>query len=326
MLVAFFYGPWALADQPGVELRPVFPGTSIALEDGDVILNEALGVVSGFSRRFGYPNGPYTHAMVFIERPNMGARVVGYDDQGIRVSKSQLILEGNYRLALLRPVVKPKPGALVSAYWELKQRSMKFDYDMVWPAVDSDRTYCVGFVSQLFRLAEPAAVDWFPEPAQRPKDFWSVWAMQKLGFDLSRIVSPNALLSNPHFRLLAEYVAEDDETLLVDKWLRETVLEKVEEFIRDDKLDIAPPNLGSRLALSAISAGMVDGINFANMPAIRQEKFIAVYEFMVRVEERVKRTMRLNDAQTWDETAVKSLTGAVADVLRDKFFVPPATR
>ena len=324
--VAFFYGICAWANQPGAESRPVFPGTSIVLEDGDVILNDGLGIVSSFNRRFGYPAGPYSHATVFIERPNVGWRVVGYDDEGIKVSKPQLVLERNYRLALLRPVVKPPSGALVLAYQELKRRPLKFDYDMAWPTVDSNQTYCVGFISQLFRLAEPSASDWFPQPQKRPNDFWSDWAMQKLGLDISRIASPNSLLTNPHFRLLAEYVVEDDKMLLVEKWVRDTVLEKVEEFLRDDRLDIAPPKPGSRLTLSVAATGMIDGIAFARMPVVRQEKFISVYEFMVRVEERVNRTIRLNEEHAWDEDAVKSLTNSVANAFRDEFFVSPSAR
>lgn len=325
VLLAFFFGSVAWAAGQGIESAPVFPGTSIILEDGDVILNDGLGIISTFNKKFGHPEGPYTHASVFVVLPKAGGRVIGYNDEGIHISKPQGMFSRNYRLALLRPATKPPAGALADAYQALTQRPLKFDYNMAWPSIDSSQTYCVGFISQLFQIASPAMKDFFLPPKERPHDFWSEWTKQNLDFNLSQIASPNIFLSNPNFRLIAEYQS-DDRGDLVNNWIRRVLIDKIEIFIRDARLDIAPPKLGSRLALFAARAGIIDGITFAQMPDSFQDKFISIYEFMVSVELRTKRTMRLNDDHTWDEKAISALTGEVADSFRNEFFISPKAR
>ncbi len=323
LLGAFFYcaSAWAEEAQPNVP-HP-FPGTATILQDGDIILNDGLNIVSSFNRQFGYPLGLYTHASIYIELPKEGGRIIGFNDAGIQVSKPEAMLGRNFRLALLRPRVKPPAGALAAAFQALSGHPLKFDYDMKWPSADSNTTYCAGFISQLFRLAGLAEIDPFPQPAPRAQDYWDGWAQQHLGLQLDRINSPNTPLLNPNFQVLAEY-QEANPRLRHRFWINDATMRRMMDYIRTDQRDVAPPKLGSRLALAAAKAGLVDGVGFIDMPGPRQRVFIAIYEFMLRVEARVKRSMILNEDQTWDEPSIRALTVAVADAYRDEFFVPPS--
>ena len=321
LLVVFFYCTHSYAGEVHSELHPNFPSTAIELQDGDVILNDGLGFISSFNKEFGYPIGPYTHVSVYIEFPGEDPIIVGYTDEGIQISSPGNVLHRNFRLALLRPIAKPPAGALASAFKQLSKQPLKFDYDMKRSKMDGKSTYCVDFVAQLFKLTDPLADDILSQSIERPSDFWSDWAQKHLGLDLSQIISPNALILNPNFQLIAQYESEDMKAH-VDKWIRESIMQKIKAFIRNDHLDIAPPNLGSRLALFAAKKGVIDDVVLAKMPESRQKIFITIYEFMTTVESHVKRTMRLNDAKDWNEKSVRVLTGEVADALHDNFFIP----
>lgn len=321
LLVVFFYCTHSYAGEVHSELHPNFPSTAIELQDGDVILNDGLGFISSFNKEFGYPIGPYTHVSVYIEFSGEDPIIVGYTDEGIQISSPGNVLHRNFRLALLRPIAKPPAGALASAFKQLSKQSLKFDYDMKLSKMNGNSTYCVDFVAQLFKLTDPLADGILSQSIERPSDFWSDWAQKHLGLDLSQIISPNALMLNPHFQLMAQYESEDMRAQ-VNKWIRESIMQKIKAFIRNDHLDIAPPNLGSRLALYAAKKGVLDDVALAKMPESRQKIFITVYEFMTTVESRVKRTMLLNDAHDWNEESVRVLTGEVSDALRDDFFIP----
>ena len=167
LLGAFFYCASAWAEEAQPNGPHPFPGTATTLQDGDIILNDSLNIVSSFNRQFGYPLGLYTHASIYIELPKEGGRIIGFNDAGIQVSKPDAMLRRNFRLALLRPRVKPPAGALAVAFQALSGRPLKFDYDMKWPSADSNTSYCAGFISQLYRLAGLAEIDPFPQPAPR---------------------------------------------------------------------------------------------------------------------------------------------------------------
>lgn len=321
LLGAFFYCVFGWAgDVPG-NTPVVFPGTTIALQDGDIILNDGANTISMFNRQFGYPAGLYTHASVYIELPKEGGKIVGFNDEGIQVSEPAAVLKRNFRLALLRPKNSPAAGALARAFKTLSSRPLKFDYNMQWPSLDSSASYCAGFISQLYRLAGLTESDPFPEPEARPEGFWDAWAEQHLAMRLNQIKSPNAPLFNPHFNLLSEY-QEDNPRLRQRLWINEATLSRMMDYIRLEGRRVAPPKLGSRLILAVARAGLVDGVGFVDMPEPRQKVFISVYEFMLRVEGRVTRTMILNEDQTWDQAAIRALTVAVADAYRDEFFLP----
>jgi hypothetical protein len=252
--------------------------------------------------------------------------MVSFNEQkGAIVFPPENILSPSGYLGLLRPTVKPPVGALATAFEQLAERPLAFDLDMVWPDIDSHRTYCVGFISQLFRLAGLQDSDPYPRPDESARDPSIDWAQKHLGFALNRIVSPNAILSNPHYKLLAQYEAIRP-IRRVKHWITETTLRKMANYVRDDHLAVAPPKLGSRLGLAAIKLGLVEDPLLFNIPEGRAKIFATVHDFASRVEQRVNRYMQLHDDQVWDEGSVRELTQAVADYYRDDFFVQPKKR
>lgn len=321
LLVAFFHGAPSWASDVAQPAPVLFPGTSLALEEGDIILSDGVDMIPSFNREFGHPKGPYSHASVYIVFPDKEGQIVDFDNRGIRVHAPAGFMRRSFKLAILRPNQKPAPGALARAFRVLSQRNLRFDFNMAWPDRDSSQSYCAGFVSQLFRLADLSHMDPFPQQEARPLEFWGDWALQHLGMDLRQAISPNAILSNAHFRLLAEY-DNPSPSLKKKFWLTDVTLRKIMHYLRHEQLEIAPPSLGSRLVFAATDAGWMEGNTFTQMPSQRGKVYVTVFEFVEKVKARVERTLFLHEDKAWSEDDVRALTEAVADAYRNDFFTP----
>ena len=318
---AIFLSNAAWADSATQKPAYVFPDTAIALQDGDIVLSDTPKLTSTLIRQLGNPTGPYSHAAVFIEFPDGTAKLVGYTDHGIK-EIDPIYLSEKGRLALVRPLVKPPMGALANSFVQLSKRPLVFDFDMRWPSVESNKTYCAGFISQLFRMSGPPENDPYKKPIDYKQEFWDNWALQQLGLTLSNIVSPNAVLADAHFKLLGEYQTQDMQQN-IDLWLVETTFQTLMHFIEHDQLTIAPIKLGSRLALQLSRMGLMEEMDLLNMPEQRLKVFIPLWEYSEMVKARVNRLIFINEEQDWDETSVRALTKSVADYYRDRYFISP---
>lgn len=315
-------GNAAWADSPAQKPTYVFPDTAIALQDGDIVLTDTPKLSSTLIRQLGNPTGPYSHAAVFIEFPDGTAKMVGYTDHGIKEIDPTKYLSEKGRLALVRPLAQPNTGSLADAYTQLAKRPLVFDFDMRWPSVESNKTYCAGFISQLFRMSGAPENDPYKKPTDYQRPFWDDWALQQLGLNLSPIVSPNAVLKDAHFKLLSEYQTQN-QAQNIEHWIAETTFQTLMHYIEQDQLSIAPIKLGSRLALQLSKMGLMEEMDLLNMPEQRLKVFIPLWEYSEMVKARVNRLIFINEDQNWDETSVRALTKSVADYYRDNYFVSP---
>lgn len=315
-------GNSAWADNPTQKLAYVFPDTAIALQDGDIVLSDSPKLSSTLIRQLGNPTGKYSHAAVFIEFPDGTSKLVGFSDHGVKEIDPNKYLSNSTRMALVRPLVKPPMGRLANSFAQLSKRSLVFDFDMRWPSTESNKTYCAGFISQLFRMSGPPESDPYKKPIDYQQAFWDDWALQQLGLTLSNIVSPNAVLSDAHFTLLGEHQTQDTQQN-VDHWIVETTFQTLMHYIEQDHLTIAPIKLGSRLALQLSKMGLVEELDLLNMPEQRLKVFIPLWEYSEIVKARVNHLIFINEDQAWDETSVRALTKSVADYYRDRYFVSP---
>lgn len=319
---AIFLGNAAWADSQTQKLAYVFPDTAISLQDGDIVLTDTPKLSSTLIRQLGNPTGPYSHVAVFIEFPDGTAKVVGYTDHGIKEIDPAKFLSDKGRLALLRPRVKPPQDALAKAYLQLSTLPLVFDFDMRWPSIESNKTYCAGFISQLFRMSGSAENDPYKKPIDSKKTFWDDWALQQLGLSLSHIVSPNAVLTDAHFKLLSEYQTQDKQQN-IEHWIAETTFQALMHYIEQDQFKIAPIKLGSRLALELSKMGLMEEMDLLNMPEQRLKVFIPLWEYSEMVKARVNHLIFINEDQEWNETSVRALTKSVANYYRDRYFVSP---
>ncbi len=319
---AIFLCNTAQAESPAQNLVYFFPDTAVALQDGDIVLTDTPKLSSTLIRQLGNPTGPYSHAAVFIEFHDGTAKLVGYTDHGIKEIDPSKYLSDKGRLALVRPLVKPPQNALAKAYLQLAKRPLVFDFDMRWPSLDSNKTYCAGFISQLFRMSGPPESDPYKNPIDYKQAFWDDWALHQLGLSLSNIVSPNAVLTDAHFKLLGEYQTQDKQQN-IDHWIVETTFQTLMHYIEQDQLTIAPIKLGSRLALQLSKMGLMEDMDLLNMPEQRLKVFIPMWEYSEMVKARVNRLIFINEDQDWDEKSVRALTKSVADYYRDNYFVSP---
>lgn len=310
------------ADTPTQNQSYLFPDTAIALQDGDIILTDTPKLSSALIREFGSPVGKYSHASVYIDFPDGTGKVVTFTDHGTQIIDPSRFLNGKYRLALMRPLVKPPKGVLAAAFEQLSARPLVFDFDMKWPSTESNTTYCAGFISQLFRISGLPESDPYQKSIEFKQEFWDDWALQHLGLSLSQIVSPNVVLSNAHFTLLGEYQAKARQEH-INYWISDTTFHTLMNYIQHDHLEISPPKLGSGLALKLSKIGLIEEIDLLHMPEDRLKAFVPLWEYSKMVEARVNHLMFIYDDQQWDEASIRALTKSVADYYRDNYFVAP---
>lgn len=308
----------ALAEEQGSHQKVNYFGNSqIELRDGDIILTNSPSAINSLLSVFGFPYGRYTHAFIYIESPSFDGKFIGFNRSGISITDPN---ERRYGVeyAHLRPTYQPAQGSLVNAFLSLKQRPLKFDFELRWPSLNSDMTYCAGFISQMYRLA--SMPDPFPPASQAYESFWGQWFQEHLEIDLSHAVSPNAILYVKDFELLSEQ-RSDNAITVKNMIIYSSIVERFKTYIEKDNMEFLPPKLGSKLLLQATSMGMLDGFLLSELPEKFRETFMPIYDYMERVRTRVNRTIYLNEDKNWDEQSIRELTYAAADAYRDNFFI-----
>ncbi len=319
LLAAFFAGQRASA--AGGEGPSLFPGSKIALQDGDILLTYVPSLLNSCNRTFAKPGGKYAHALVYVVLPDKGGRLVDFSANGLRVEEVKERLGKLREVALVRPRVPPDKGRLAAAFLEMKrlydEGKIKFDFALRWSDTEDGRYYCTEFISHLFResgLPDPFPLNRFPVD-----DFWVGWYAKHLDIDYARIVSPNAPLYLPDFELLAEY-RSDDAAAGRDELILDTIFSRIGGYLYDDKMEIRAPSLGSRLMVNMAGLGLVGGALARGLPRKGRTVFIVLREYVMMVMNRVERIISSRSGEEWSNEDIAVLTRRVADAFRDRYF------
>ena len=231
------------------------------------------------------------------------------------------MFEDDDYLALLRPMHPPPPGRLAASLATLQRRSLAFDYakDDGWQST-AKRTYCAGFVSQMYRLA--GLPDPFPPSFAGKKEPEDDWVAEHLGIDPSISISPNAPLFLSEFKLVAQY--ENTTRRVADKAaISAAIAGKIIDYAAKQHLVPVVSGLGDKLVLDLLSTGIFDADDIAveNLSPRQRAAVLAIAKFSLMVDSRVGRTLYLNDDEDWSAEKITALTDRVADAYRDKYFV-----
>jgi len=322
LLTAFFAGQRARAASAAGGEGPFFPGSRIALRDGDILLTYAPSLLNSCNRTFAKPEGKYAHALVYVELPDEGGRLVDFSANGLRKSEVKNHLEKLREVALVRPRVPPDKGRLAAAFLEMKrlydEKKIKFDFALRWTDAQDGRYYCAEFISHLFR--ESGLPDPFPLNSFPADDFWVNWYAEHLEIDYARIVSPNAPLHLPDFQLLSEYrsndPAEERNEIILD-----TIFLRIGEYLHDDKADIRAPSLGSRLLVNIAGLGLTGGALVRGLPRKGRTVFVVLREYVLLVMNKVNRIISSQSDREWTREDIAALTRRAADAFRGRYFV-----
>ena len=300
-----------------------FPGSAVRLRDGDIILDTAPDVSNFLISDLGQPSGKYAHANVYVVIPGEGGRLVSFDDEGVHITSVRKAFKDDYYLALVRLRKPPPPGRLAASLATLRRRPLTFDYALRWPGINSDRTYCAGFVSQMYRLA--GLPDPFPRSFTGRREAGDDWLAKHLGIDPSKSISPSAPLFLPPFKLVAQY--QNTAKRIADAAaISEALAGKIKDYLTKRHLIPVTPGLGDKLVLMLVNTGMFDASDIP-LDALRPRQrraVLAVVKFAFMVESRVARTLYLNDDEDWSEKNIAALTDRVADAYRNSYFVKEA--
>ena len=322
VLVAFFAG--SRVNAAGEEGHS-FPGSGITLRDGDILLTYVPSLLNSCNRTFAKPEGKYAHALLYVEFPGKGGRLVDFSADGLTAGEVKDHLVKLRAVALVRARVLPEKGKLADAFEDMKRRydagKLKFDFSLRWTDSEDGRYYCTEFISHLFRqsgLPDPFPLRQFPVD-----DFWVRWYSEHLDIDYRRIVSPNAPLYLTDFELVAEYqskdpVAERNELIL------DTIFSRISNYLREDRMEIRGPSVGSRFIVSLAGLGLVGGPLARGLPRKSRTVFIILKEYVLAVASRVERTILLHKEEDWTAEDISALTRCVSDAMRDRYFYPPS--
>ena len=325
VMAAFLFSVFAVAGAAHAQnpAAVTFPGSTVRLRDGDIILDTAPDVSNFLISDLGQPAGKYAHANVYVVIPGKGGRLVSFDNEGIHITGLRKVFKDDYYLALVRPRHPPPPGRLAAALATLQHRPLTFDYALRWPGIDSNQTYCAGFVSQMYRLA--GLSDPFPHSFTGRKEAGDNWLAKHLGIDPSKSVSPSAALFVPRFKLVAQY--RNPSKQIADKAAISAALAgKIKDYLTGRHLTPVTPGLGDKLVLMLVNTGLFDASDIP-LDALRprqRQAVLAVVKFTFMVESRVERTLYLNDDEDWSKKNIAALTDRVADAYRGSYFVTEA--
>jgi len=299
-----------------------FPGSGITLRDGDILLTYVPSLLNSCNRMFAKPEGKYAHALLYIEFPRKGGRLVDFSADGLTTSEVKDHLVKLRAVALVRARVPPGKDKLAVAFEDMKRRydtgKLKFDFSLRWTDGEDGRYYCTEFISHLFRqsgLPDPFPLRKFPVD-----DFWVRWYSEHLDIDYRRIVSPNAPLYLPDFELVAEYqskepLAERNELIL------DTIFSRISNYLREDRMEIRGPSVGSRFIVNLAGLGLFGGPLVRGLPRKSRTVFIILKEYVLAVASRVERTIVLHKEEDWTAEDISVLTRCISDSLRDRYFI-----
>jgi hypothetical protein len=326
-VVIVFFAGIALGSSAATseEATPSFPSDPPSFyQDGDIILTLSRNMSAAPLQLLGRPAGPYTHAEVYIVTQD-GGKIVSFNNKGLSIKDPKEFPTNDFfRLALVRLKKPSQHGQLAQALAILKERDLKFDYMMRWPATDSSTTYCAGAISQLFRLA--GLPDPFPLSTSGTAEIWDSRTKELFDIDLTQTVSPNAPLYSKDFNLVAEY-KKGGKGALLDLAIYRTIVEKMRAYIFDQRLNPRTNWLEDKIVLGLADMGLtLEDIPLDKLTEKQRQSFFAFYEFMLAVNKRVVRTLGLNQDQNWTEKDVAALTAGVADGYRDSYFFSEKTQ
>jgi len=299
-----------------------FPGGNIVLRDGDILLTYVPSLLNSCNRMFAKPEGKYAHALLYIEFPGKGGRLVDFSADGLTADEVKDHLVKLRAVALVRARVLPEKGKLAAAFEDMKRRydagKLKFDFSLRWTDNEDGRYYCTEFISHLFRqsgLSDPFPLWKFPVD-----DFWVRWYSEHLDIDYRRIVSPNAPLYLPDFELVAEYqnkdpAAERNELIL------DAIFARIGHYLREDEMEIRGPSLGSRFIVNLAGLGLFGGPLVRGLPRKSRTVFIILKEYVLTVASRVERTISLHKDEDWTAEDISALTRCISDAMRDRYFI-----
>ena len=299
----------------------VFPGTNMALQDGDIILSSDGSVSSEFIREFGRPTGNYGHAAVFMILPDQNPQLVHVRWDGIEFTPPQKFFRpatSTYALVRLRqPVPHEK---LRQALAELQSRHLHFDYTMRWPKIDSVTTYCVGFVSQLYRLS--GLPDPFPMPDHPQHELWDHQVQMIFDIDLTQTISPNAALHQSEFKTVAQYAFKSKANTL-NALIRSEIVQQVKGYFLEGRFP-KTNGLGDLIYLNLDALEQTfDDIPLAGLPGEFKKSFLSINEFSLQIQKRIVRTMSFEPDHNWNPDEIAGMVREIADGYRDDFFTQP---
>lgn len=294
-----------------------FPASGVELREGDILLAYSPTALSATIARFAEPQGAYSHAALFHVSPVDGPRIVEMGGGGLVVVDPVSFFRQFHRMALVRPVQEIDQAALSqSVEWligESRAGRVAFDFRMQWH-VEADGHYlCNEMVSIAYLRA--GLPDPFSAGDISGDSLWSDWVKDNTSLNIGRIVSPNALLRQPEFKVIAEIGRDGDwqsrEVVL------DAALDRMRLYIEMQGYEPAGPGPGSRVIISLGRSGLFE----AKLAALLQRLDVDAYYFIAEYLDRIySRVQHIRGHEVWSDQRLRELTMAVCDAYRERFF------
>lgn len=297
-----------------------FPVSGVAMQEGDILLAYSPTALSAAIARYAEPQGDYSHTALFHVSPLDGPRIVEMGSRGLESVDPAKFFKQFHRMALVRLARKFDEAALSQSveqlFAEARAGRVAFDFKMAW-STDADGHYlCNEMVTIAYLRA--GLPDPFPAASRRDDSIWAGWVKQNTSFSLNRIVSPNALLQQPGFKVLAEI--ERDGNWPGREVVLDAALDRMRLYIEKQGLEPAGPGPGSRLLISIGRSGLFEDKLAVLLSRLDVNIYYFMTEYMERIDSRVRQIRRRSAGEVWSDERLRELTYAVCDAYRERFF------
>lgn len=306
--------------QWGAASALTFPSSGIELQEGDILLAYSPTALSAAIARFAEPHGAYSHTALYHVSPVDGPRIVEMGSSGLEVVEPARFFRQFHRMALVRLKRKFDQAELSQTVeWliaESRAGRVTFDFRMEWH-VEADGHYlCDEMVSIVYRragLSDPFLAGYLSDDS-----LWARWVKDNTSLSLSHVVSPNALLQQPEFEVVAEIERDGD-------WQsREVVLnaalDRMRLYIEKQGYEPTGPGPGSRMIISLGRSGLFEDKLAALLSRLDVDIYYFLTEYIDRVYSRVRQIRRQHEGEVWSDQRLTELTQAVCDAYRERFF------
>lgn len=295
-----------------------FPESGVELREGDILLAYFPTALSAAIARFSEPKGGYSHTAIFHVSPVDGPRIIEMGSGGLESVEPARFFKQFHRMALARLVEKFDESALFqSLEWllaEARAGRVAFDFRMDWSTEADGHYLCNEMVSIAYLRAG------LPNPFlagnSREDTLWTVWVKDNTSLSLGHIVSPNALLQQPNFTVVAEI--ERDGNWRSREVVLNAALDRMRLYIEEQGLEPAGPGPGSRMIVSLGRSGLFEDKLAALLSRLDVELYYFLTEYIDRIYSRVQLS-RKRDEDRSDRHLIE-LTQAVCDAYREYFF------
>jgi len=319
-----------LKPPPGVSTDGVdyFPG-GVALKPGDILLGRSYGTMGAIFANFGSLPGKYSHAALYYRDSSGCGRVINIRPLGMDICGVAEYFSRYNRLALVRyrqPLDEQKICQSAQRWFEI-DRSARIKPDYRLNRYDHSELFCLELVSVIF--TENGLPDPFAKTYKVIDNPAAAYIVRELKLDITEIPSPNSVLEEPAFKVIAEWLRPDYD--IREEIMHNTLVETLAGYFTDG-YEVRNVRLGGRIKIKLLLTHfrfkrlfIATRRRFPPLPMALGMRSLGVgymiYQHISCTKKTVRQAYMHQPLEVCGVSEVQELTRRAADHYRDRFYM-----